>query len=92
MTQIANNLERFETWLDQVRAALDSINMPFEEWQRSWNFDFQREYKAGSSAVKAAEKANRFWWYEQNKALRQECDKTAQCWLPRGHQGVCEPV
>ena len=37
-------------------------------------------------------KANRFWWHEQNKSLKQDCRSTPNCWLPRGHQGPCQPV
>lgn len=37
-------------------------------------------------------KANRFWWHEQNKSLKGDCRLTPDCWLPRGHQGLCQPV
>lgn len=79
-------------WLSDVKAALDSINMPFDDWQRLWRFDFEKEFKAGATAQSAAMKANRFWWREQNKSLKRECDVTPGCWLPRGHQGECQPV
>jgi len=36
-------------------------------------------------------KANRYWWHEQNKSMGRECDKFPGCWLPRGHQGDCQP-
>jgi hypothetical protein len=29
-------------WMNKVRAALQSINMPFDDWQHVWHFDFQR--------------------------------------------------
>jgi hypothetical protein len=51
----------------------------------------QREFKAGVKADDAAMKGNRFWWHEQNKSLRQDCRNMPNCWLPRGHQGACEP-
>jgi hypothetical protein len=89
---LEKTLQSFETWLDKVRSALSSINMPLDEWQQSWPFDFEREYKAGIPPANAAESANRFWWHEQNKALRQDCKKTPGCWLPRDHQGACEPL
>ena len=38
----------------------------------------------------AAMKANRFWWHEQNKSLKQDCRVTPNCWLP--HQGECQAV
>ncbi len=38
--QFFNMHETYETWLDRVRAALNSINMPMEDWQQSWPFDF----------------------------------------------------
>jgi len=82
----------FDNWLREVRSALDSINMPMDDWQKSWLFDFKREFGSGMSATDAAAKANRFWWYEQNRAIGQECPKTPNCWLPRNHAGKCEPV
>ena len=82
----------YTNWLGEVRSALDSINMPLEEWQRTWEFDFAAEYAAGTRPAAAAEKANRFWWREQNKALKQDCRRTKDCWLPQGHQGECQPV
>ena len=71
--------EEYEAWLDRVRNALRSINMPMENWQGVWVFDFSAEYKAGTNPDVAALKANRFWWREQNKSLRQECRKTPGC-------------
>lgn len=82
----------FDEWLDQVRTALESINMPMADWQKAWRFDFRAEYGAGTEARLAAEKANRFWWHEQNKSLKQQCQRTPNCWLPNGHTGECEPV
>jgi hypothetical protein len=32
--------DTYETWLDRIRAALNSINMPMDDWQQSWPFDF----------------------------------------------------
>jgi len=82
----------YDIWISDVRSALQSINMPMDEWQNNWRFDFEHEYKTGSDSSQAAEKANRYWWYEQNKALRQECRRTPHCWLPQNHQGECQPV
>jgi hypothetical protein len=84
--------DSFDTWLSHVRVALGAINMPMEDWQQSWSFDFAREYHAGTDPRRAADKANRFWWRSQNRALRQDCTRTPECWLPRDHQGKCEPV
>jgi hypothetical protein len=66
--------------------------MLMDDWQKRWPFDFQGEYKAGATADDAALKANRFWWHEQNKSLKQDCRLTLNCWLPRGHQGACQPA
>lgn len=82
----------YEVWLDQVKLALQSLNMRMEDWQSIWAFDFKAEYDAGITADHAAMKANRYWWHEQNKSLKQECRLTPNCWLPRGHQGQCQPV
>jgi hypothetical protein len=82
----------YEKWLSDVQAALKAINMPFDDWQNIWRFDFQREFNAGVKADDAAMKANRFWWHLQNKSLKQDCRKTPDCWLPYGHQGECQPV
>ena len=83
---------RYEAWITDVQQALRSINMSMDDWQSCWFFDFQAEYKAGSKADAAAMKANRFWWHEQNKSLKGDCRLTRDCWLPRGHQGLCQPV
>lgn len=82
----------YAAWLEEVGRALASINMPMEEWQSRWKFDFQSEFNAGRTANDVAMKANRFWWHEQNKAIRQDCRLSQDCWLPRGHQGRCQPV
>jgi len=84
--------DAYEVWLDQVKDALRSINMQMEDWQPIWSFDFPREHKAGTTPDDAAKKANRFWWWEQNKSLKQDCQKTPNCWLPRDHQGACQPI
>jgi hypothetical protein len=84
--------DAYEVWLDQVRDAVRSINMPMADWQKTWAFDFRAEYKAGTNPDAAAMKANRFWWREQNKSFKKDCQKTAGCWLPRDHQGECQPI
>jgi hypothetical protein len=86
------NSATFESWLTDVKTALRAINMPMEDWQKAWEFDFATEYHAGTDPARAAEKANRFWWREQNRALHQDCTIVEGCWLPRGHQGACEPI
>jgi hypothetical protein len=82
----------YDTWLVETRAALSSINMPMGDWQERWTFDFEGQYRAGATPNEAAEKANRFWWRQQNKSLRRDCQLTADCWLPQGHQGDCQPA
>ena len=82
----------YEAWLKEVKEALSSINMPLEEWQKSWAFDFRAEFDAGTAANEVAMKANSFWWHEQNKTIQQDCRLSQDCWLPRGHQGTCQPV
>ena len=88
MTAMAN---KYGAWLDEVREALRSINMPMEDWQRSWAFDFTAEYERGTAPDSAAMKANRFWWRQQNSSIGRACEKLPGCWLPRGHQGDCQP-
>jgi hypothetical protein len=83
--------DTYETWLKEVEEALSSINMPMDDWQKIWAFDFQHEFNAGTTANNAAMKANRSWWQHQNKAIGQDCRKTQGCWLPRDHRGECEP-
>jgi len=85
-------MAQYDKWLDGVKEALRSINMPFDDWQSRWRFDFRREFDAGSKANDAAMKANRFWWREQNRVLKQDCRNVSDCWLPRGHQGPCQPI
>lgn len=83
---------RFEDWIKKVEEALSSINMSMDDWQSRWRFDFRAEYESGTDADDAAMKANRFWWLEQNKSLKQDCRSAPNCWLPRGHQGHCQPA
>jgi hypothetical protein len=66
--------------------------MPLGDCQKSWAFDFRAEFDAGATANDVAMKANKFWWREQNKAMQQDCRLSQDCWLPRGHQGRCQPV
>jgi hypothetical protein len=82
----------YNDWIAEVNSALRSINMSMNDWQPRWPFDFEAEYKAGTKSDDAAMKANRFWWFEQNKSLKQNCRLTPNCWLPSGHQGACQPV
>jgi hypothetical protein len=46
---MADAMADYEHWLDAVRAALDSINMPMADWQGLWPFDFHAEYDEGRS-------------------------------------------
>lgn len=82
----------YEHWLTEVKAALEAVNMPMADWQGVWPFDFRAEYDAGAKPDDTAMKANRYWWREQNKSLKQDCRETDACWLPRGHQGDCQRV
>ena len=63
----------YEIWLEEVKDALRSINMPMEDWQGVWSFDFSGEHDAGATPDEAAMKANRYWWHVQNKSLKQNC-------------------
>jgi len=89
---IDNMSSGYNKWIADIHEALRSINMSMDDWQSRWPFDFEAEYKAGTKADDAAMKANRFWWFEQNKSLKQNCRLTPNCWLPSGHQGTCQPV
>lgn len=86
------NALSYDDWLFAVEKALRSLNMPMEDWQRAWEFNFAAEHQAGTSPIEAAEKANRYWWYRQNKAIGQDCLLTPRCWLPRKHSGDCVVV
>jgi hypothetical protein len=82
----------YEIWLEEVKDALRSINMPMEDWQGVWPFDFSGEHDAGTTPNEATMKANRFWWHQQNKSMGRDCDKLPGCWLPKEHQGECQPM
>lgn len=84
--------DSFEEWMNEVRAAFDSLNMPMTDWQVIGAFDYRSEYDAGVKPDDAAMKANRYWWREWNKSLKQDCLLAKDCWLPRGHQGQCQTV
>ncbi len=75
---------------DADRRRLPNGHVAMEHWQPIWSFDFPREHKAGTTPDDAAMKANHFWWRQQNKSLKQDCQKTPNCWLPRDHQGKCQ--
>jgi hypothetical protein len=85
-------VDTYEVWIGEVQQALRLINMSMDDWQSLWPFDFQAEFRAGTSADEAGMKANRFWWLAQNRSLKHDCRLTPNCWLPRGHQGSCQPV
>lgn len=85
-------VKTYEVWIGDVQKALLSVNMSMNDWQSMWPFNFQAEYNAGTNADDAAMKANRFWWQQQNRSLKQNCRLTLDCWLPRGHEGPCQPV
>lgn len=82
----------FEQWMNQVNAAFDSLSMPLQDWHAIGAFDYRSEYDAGAHPNDAAMKAHHYWWHEWNKSLKQNCRETKDCWLPRGHQGQCEPI
>jgi hypothetical protein len=84
--------EPYDEWMKKLRTAFDSLNLPMADWQALGAFDYRREYDAGVDPADAAKKANRYWWREWNKSLNQDCRQTKNCWLPRGHQGGCQPV
>lgn len=92
MLQKSSMPSEYEIWLDQVREALHSINMEMGDWQPVFAFDFQAAHDAGDTPDEAAMRANKFWWRRQNESLKAECLKTPGCWLPREHQGRCEPL
>jgi hypothetical protein len=78
---------RYDQWFAEVKESLSSVSMNLDDWQRRWRFDFMAQYTRGVQAGHAAIAANRFWWYEQNKAMGKNCTRTDSCWLPSGHQG-----
>jgi hypothetical protein len=86
------DVANFDAWLHEVREALKLINMPMDSWQRRWAFNFRWEFDLGTPAKAAALNVNRFWWYEQNKALGQHCRRTQLCWLPRNHSDDCQQL
>ena len=59
-TRLQYPLMDYERWLDDVKAALNSVNMPMADWQGVWPFDFRTEYDSGTKPDNAAMKANRY--------------------------------
>ena len=59
--------DAYDVWVSQVQAALRSINMAMDDWQKVWRFDFRKQFDAGASADEAAIRANKFWWRQQRK-------------------------
>lgn len=91
-TNLLTKTDTYQQWMNEVQTVLRSTNVDLETWQRVWRFDFDAEHKAGTKPDDAAMKANRFWWYRQNKSLNRECRLTTNCWPPTGHQGDCQIV
>ena len=81
-------IKAYESWLVEVEAALSSINMLMSDWQTHWAFDFGREFNRGTTPTDAAMKANRFWWYQQNKAIGKECQKTSAAGYQATTKGI----
>lgn len=81
----------YDRWLNEVQDALRSINISIDDWQSIWPFDFRGEHNRGTTPNDAAAKANRFWWQRQNTSVGRDCSKLPGCWLPRGHEGECQP-
>jgi hypothetical protein len=50
----------YERWLTDVRSTLDSLNMPMDDWQGVWAFEFRAEFNSGTKPDDAAMKANRY--------------------------------
>jgi hypothetical protein len=59
----------FHGWLEEVKAALEEINMPYDAWQSAFPFDFAAAFKAGTPARDTALIANKHYWDEQDKVL-----------------------
>jgi hypothetical protein len=84
--------DSYEEWMKEVHAAFESLNVPMADWEAIGIFDYRSEYDAGVKPDDAAKKANRHWWQQWNKSLKQDCRQSKDCWLPSGHQGQCQPV
>jgi hypothetical protein len=69
MVKTDETSEAYDNWFNEVRTALNSINMPMDDWQKRWSFNFTAEYKAGTKPGDAAAKANRFWWHLSLKTV-----------------------
>jgi hypothetical protein len=82
----------FRTWMKEVREVLEANRIAVNEWQSLFPYNFRRSFDSGTSPVEAANRMHRFWWREQEKGLHRQCDKAANCWLSRGHNGDCQPI
>ena len=59
----------FDAWLLQVKKALASINMGFDDWQGIWPYDFEKDHRSGVAPKQAALNANTYWWKRQNESF-----------------------
>ncbi len=82
----------YAAWMNQVREKLFANGMDFDEWQSAFPYNFRRSFESGTSPTDAATRTSRFWWREQEKLLRTQCNRAANCWLPRDHDGECQPI
>lgn len=63
-----DELGAFQIWLSEVGAALQSINMPMEQWQRTFPYNFPADFYAGIQPADAAKRANDHYWTQQEDA------------------------
>lgn len=81
----------YEGWLQQVKEGLMSIDMPMEEWQSVWPFNFSRQHRAGTSPADTAGMANRYCWHQQKKSMAHDCDKLPPAGCHEDNQRDCQP-
>ncbi len=78
--------------MKRVREGLDSLQMATDHWQAFAAYNFRRSYESGTPPDQAAQRAFKFWWRQQHKALHDDCQKAVNCWLKHGHEGECQPI
>lgn len=54
----------YETWIRDVWDVLAKLDIEAGTWQKSWEFEFRKEYDCGSTPYEAAARAQDFWWQQ----------------------------
>jgi hypothetical protein len=82
----------YEIWLEQVKDALRSINIPMEDWQSIWPFDFWGEHDMGRRQTKQQWKRIAIFGISKTNPWIRTARKHPIVGCLGVHQGDCQPA